>query len=299
MDPTISQLISPSFAQKFDRPFILSMGPQRAGTSWLDRYLRNRGDVCLPSGVKEIFFFDRHYQRGTKFYRDHFKILPAHRIAIEVSTTAFDAPRAPRRVLEIFGRDIKLLCPLRHPVTRPFSLYRHYKRYGLVSGSLQQACGQNPQILSSSFYMRHLQEWLSLYDKNDIHFVFQESMETDLPAYVVEICNILQIPCMLPSAEVSRRYNSYAAAPVPVLARVANSSATWLRRHRFYPIINAAKKVGLKRLVLGIEKPESGPAAIPEDDRKWLEDKLFGQVEILEKITGPLPQWRTAPLQGA
>lgn len=290
MDQNVSQLINPSPAPVFDRPFVLSMGPQRTGTSWLDRYLRNRGDVCLPSGVKEVFFFDRHYERGTKFYRDHYRLLPTHKIAAEISTTAFDARDVPRRVYKIFGRDVKLLCPLRHPVRRSFSLYQHYKRYGLVSGSLQQACAQNPQILTSSYYARHLQEWLSVYDKNDIHFVFQENMEADLAGYVVEICNILQIPCMLPSAEVSRRYNSYAAAPLPALARAANSSATWLRHHKLYPIINAAKKVGLKRLVLGMEKPESGPGSIPEDDRKWLEDRLFGQVEMLEKITGLLPQ---------
>ena len=39
-------------------PFCLFMGPQRSGTSWLYRYLMDRGDVCLPSGVKEVFFFD-------------------------------------------------------------------------------------------------------------------------------------------------------------------------------------------------------------------------------------------------
>lgn len=298
MEPTVSQLTSPLSSPIFERPFVLSMGPQRAGTSWLDRYLRNRGDVCLPSGVKEISFFDRHYERGTKFYRDHFRLLPSHKIAAEISTTVFDAPGAPKRVYKIFGRNIRLLCPLRHPVARSFSLYRHYKRYGFVSGTLQQACEQNPQILISSCYSRNLQEWLSVYNKDDIHFTFQEHMEANLPGYVVEICNALQIPFVMPSAEISRRYNSSAEAPIPVIAHTAHSSAVWLRRHRLYPVINAAKKMGLRKLMLGIEKNESS-SSIPEDDRKWLEDRLFGQVKMLEKITGPLPQWRATPLQDA
>ncbi|MGB4106709.1 MAG: hypothetical protein WBK55_02805 [Alphaproteobacteria bacterium] len=89
----------------------------------------------------------------------------------------------------------------------------------------------------------------------------------------------------------SKKYNSFAAAPFPLLARAANMSADWLRRHRLYPVINAAKKIGIKRLVLGVEKPESGTAAIPLEDRCWLEDRLSGQIEALGKIIGPQPQW--------
>jgi hypothetical protein len=296
MDSTIPQLATTFPKPLFDRPFVLSMGPQRSGTSWLDRYLRNRGDVCLPSGVKEVSFFDCHYERGPKFYRDHFRLQPAHKIAAEISTTAFDAPGAAKRVYKIFNSNIRLLCPLRHPVARSYSLYQHYKRYGFVSGTLQQACEQNPQILTSSCYAQHLQEWLSVFNKDDIHFTFQEYMEANLRGYVVEVCNALQIPFVMPSTEISRRYNSSAEAPIPVIARTAHSSAVWLRRHRLYPVINAAKKMGLRKLMLGVEKNESG-CSIPVDDRKWLEDRLFGQIECLEKITGPLPQWRVAPLQ--
>ncbi len=212
---------------------------------------------------------------------------------MEISTTAFDAPLAPQRVLEIFGRDIKLLCPLRHPVTRSYSLYRHYKRYGLISGTLQEACKKIPQILTSSNYARHLEAWLSVFNRSNIHFVFQENMEADLNSYITDICNILQIPCLLPSSDISKRYNSYAAAPFPLLARTANIGANWLRHRRLYPVINAAKKIGIKRLVLGVERPESGPGAIPPDDRRWLEDRLSGQIESSEKIIGPVPQWHS------
>lgn len=293
MDLIASQPSRLSTSPVFDRPYVLSMGPQRSGTSWIDRYLRSRGDVCLPSGVKEAFYFDRHYDRGIDFYRDHFRPTTAHRLMAEISTTVFDTPGAAKRVYNIFGHDIRLLCPLRHPITRSYSLYCHYKRYGLVVGTLQQACAQNPQILTSSYYARHLQKWLSVYDKKNIHFVFQEDMESSLAAYVTAICNALQIPCKLPCTETSRRYNSSAEAPIPVIAQTAHKSAAWLRRYRLYPVINAAKKIGLRQLIFGTEKNESG-CSIPADDRKWLEDRLFGQAEILEKITGPLPQWHSA-----
>lgn len=266
------------------------MGPQRAGTSWLDRYMRSRGDICMPGGVKEIFFFDRHYERGQDFYRGHFKPAAKHRLVMEISTTSFDTAGAARRVRETFGPGIRLLCPLRHPVTRSYSLYQHYKRYGIVSGNLQQACEQNPQILSSSYYARHLEEWLDQFDINAIHFVFQEDMENDLAAFVTAVCNALQVPVMLPTAETSRRYNSAAAAPIPVLARAAHHGASWLRRYQLYPVINAAKSLGFKHAILGVEKPDT-QNPIPAEDRAWLEDRLFGQAERIEKIIGPVAAW--------
>jgi hypothetical protein len=278
----------------FDRPFAFAMGPQRSGTSWLDRYLRSRGDVCMPSDVKEVFFFDRHYERGLNFYQSHFKPVRNHRLVMEISTTSFDAAGAPRRLWEIFGRDVRLLCPLRHPMTRSYSLYRHYMRYGLVSGGLKEACQQNPQILSSSYYSRHLEDWLYQFGDKAIHFVFQEDMEDNLGVFVTGVCNALQIPIMLPSRNVSQKYNSMAAAPFPALARAAQKGATWLRRRQLYPVINAAKALGLKPLVFGTEKPDIA-IPIPDNDVNWLNERLSGEIERLERLIGPIPQWNSLP----
>ncbi len=279
-------------APLFDRPFALSIGPQRAGTSWIDRYLRARGDVCMPGQVKEVFFFDRNYDRGPGFYKSHFRPQEKHRLIAEIATTSFDMPAVPRRVRDFTGENVRLLCPLRHPITRSYSLYQHYKRFGLVTGTLQESCAQNPHILSSSRYATHLAAWFSVFDKNNFHFIFQEDLETNMQKFVTDLCNALQIPLMMPSAHVQGRYNPCATSPIPALAKSAYDSANWLRRHRMYPVINAAKKLGLKRLILGTERPDIQRQSIPEDDRKWLEDRLFGQVEAMEKITGPLQQWR-------
>lgn len=285
--PTSDACINPVF----NLPFALSIGPQRTGTSWTDRYLRARGDVCLPGGVKETFFFDRRYDRGIEFYKSHFTPTSVHRIAMEISTTAFDHSDAPKRIFESFGNNIRLLCPLRHPVTRSYSLYLHYMRYGMVTGTLREACAQNPQILISSHYATHIEKWLALFGTDKIHFLFQEQMDFDLNHYISTFCNALQIPCVLPGTKTRKRFNTRSAAPIPVLARAAHDGAQILRRYRLYPLINAAKKIGLKDIVFGAEKCEKSDF-IPADDRKWLEDRLTGEAESLEKIIGPVMWWR-------
>lgn len=275
----------------FDKPFALSIGPQRSGTSWLDRYLRARGDICMPTEVKEVFFFDKNYDRGPEFYRKHFRPGAQHRLVMEMSATSFDTREAPQRVYETFGRNVRLLCPLRNPVNRSYSLYQHYKRFGLVRGSLKEACLQNPHILTSSHYAHHLGRWLDYFGPHGIHFVFQEDMETQQAWFVTQICNALQIPLILPTGKNAQRFNTWTNAPFPKLAKAAYDTAAWLRKYQMYPVINTAKKMGLKQLLLGIEKNAAPVRDIPERDRQWLEDKLSPHVDALEKMIGPVPQW--------
>jgi hypothetical protein len=279
----------------FDRPFVLSMGPQRTGTSWLDRYLRTRGDVCLPGQVKEVFFFDRHYHRGVDFYRGHFLPQDGHQFVMEVSTTAFDSPDAPRHVHEVFGKDITLLCPLRHPVVRAYSLYLHYKRYGIVSGSLQKACREQPQILQSSRYTTHLKRWFEYYPKEDVHIVFQEDLEKSPAAYVEAICALLDLTVKPLMPRVRGRYNETTRSLVPALASIAQRSADFLRYHGLYSVINFGKLLGLKQLIFGTGGRSGSEESdqMSAEDRAWLSAELESEVDKLEELIGvPIVAWR-------
>lgn len=275
----------------FGNSFVLAMGPQRAGTSWLDRYLRERDDVCLPSDVKEIFFFDRHFERGDEFYASHFEPEPQHKFLMEISTTAFDHPDAPERVLKLLGPNITLLCPLRHPVIRSYSLYLHYLRYGIVQGTLAQACEQNPQIISSSRYAEHLQSWIDVFGKDNLHIVFQEELENDQANYIKHICDILKLPYAAPSDEATDRYNVSTYSRSGTIATLTQHIADFLRSYRLYFIINVGKTLGLKQLIFGKENPDAGKYNIPEDDRLWLEERLSSQIKDLEDMIGPVSHW--------
>jgi len=275
----------------FDRPFALCIGPQRAGTSWLDRYLRHRGDICMPSGVKEIFFFDRHFERGFSFYKSHFAPQKDDKLIMEISTTSFDHEDAPKRVFDTLGKNITLICPLRNPVIRSYSLYLHYLRYGIVKGSLKEACFQNPQIIESSKYAKNLKRWLDYYPEDQIKILFQEDLEKSQDTYVKKVCEAMGIPYKPVADEASSRYNVTTYSKSGLLAAVAQRTADFLRKYKLYFLINIAKAFGLKRVVFGKEKPDAGNTDIPEADRLWLEEQLSGQVEELEALIGPIPQW--------
>lgn len=281
-------------ASIFDLPYVLFMGPQRAGTSWLDRYLRSRGDICLPLSVKEVFFYDRHFERGVDFYKKHFKPAANHDLVSEVSTTAFDAKEAPSRVYELFKQDIKLVCPLRNPIERSYSLYKHYLRYGIVRGTLREACFHVPQIIDSSRYAKHLEYWFDYFPREKILIAFQEELEGDQEKFLKHICNYLDLPYIAPAADIQKRYNVTTASSSKSLAWAAQNAASLLRDHRLHFIVNSAKSMGLKNLVFGEEKAEALPIEMSKEDRMWLEDQLFEQMELLEKMIGPVKAWRSS-----
>jgi len=255
-------------------PFALLMGPQRAGTTWVDRYLRSRGDICLPNEVKEVFFFDRNFDRGIEFYQSHFEVGQKHRLMMEITATSFDSSKAPERVAQTVGKNIRMVCPLRHPITRSYSLYLHYLRYGIVTGSLQEACQQVPQILESSRYEAHLSKWFSVFDKNNIQFIFQEELESDQLGFVKKLCDGLEIKFMKPSEEVQGRYNITTFSKFGPLAFLAQKTADFLRYYRLYFIINFAKSIGIKKIIFGKERPDAKKDNIPADDLIWLQTQI-------------------------
>lgn len=288
---SLKDKITSNSPKVLSRPFVLSMGPQRAGTSWLDRYLRTRGDVALPEGVKEVFYFDRNYERGIDFYDTHFEPEDQHKTLMEISTTSFDYKEAPERVHRVFGKDVKLLCPLRHPVLRSYSLYLHYLRYGIVHGTLREACFQNPQILESSHYAKHLKNWQSYFDKDQITVVFQEDLENNQDEYVKTVCEAIGVDYIPVPEDISQRYNVMTYSKSGFIAKMAQDVADWLRKRRLYFVINFAKAIGLKRLIFGVENPEARKTDISPADREWLEDQLQDQIALLEEMIGPIPQW--------
>ncbi len=290
---SVSLLTSDFFA---DKPFALSIGPQRAATSWLDRYLRSRGDVCLPYRVKETYFLNRFYEKGAAHYQAHFRALPQHILRAEITTQSFDCPAAPPRTLDMLGRDITLICPLRHPVARSYSLYRHYLRYGIVQGGLREAAAQVPQIITSSHYTDHLSRWRDVFGEERINFLFQEDLERTPDLFVRRVCESLNLPYKEASFSLQHRCNASRQPASPVIARAAQQVGDWLRARNGYAVINAAKSLGLKRWIFGVNKTPGEYYAIPASDKDWLTDHLAPHIAAFENFAGRIsPDWHSVP----
>lgn len=250
----------------FDRPFALFIGPQECGTDILNHYFSSRSDICLPDTVEETFFFDRHYHRGPAFYQNHFQPQPDQALVMEITTTIFDSTDAPTHVQDILGADTKLICPLRHPVYRAYTAYQHYLEYGIVSGDLEQAIEQAPQIIHASRYAKHLTRWFDVFDKDSIKIIFAEALEADAAFTLTDLCEYLGI--------------AYTKMPD------INASTTPVLDRKMYSLLTNLKQKLSKEKSAGRSKQPIKRAQPTDQDIKILHARLSEDMAAFTQLTG-------------
>jgi hypothetical protein len=128
-------------------PSFVVIGAQKAGTTSLFRYLA-RHPAVTPPRLKEIHFFDLHWERGLPWYRAHFPltIRGGPPLTGEASPYYLFHPRVPERMARVLPQ-AKLLVLLRNPVDRAISHYQWEVRYGNEPLSFREAIGREEHLL--------------------------------------------------------------------------------------------------------------------------------------------------------
>jgi hypothetical protein len=144
-------------------PSFLILGTQRGGTSSLFRYLQ--GHPELDASIrKETEYFSRRYAEEERWYRAHFRLRRAGRLAFEATPDYLFYPPTPDRVAERLP-DARFIVLLRDPVARAVSHYRHMRSLGLEPLSLEAAVRAEEQRIAgdlerldrdSAFFCRDL-----------------------------------------------------------------------------------------------------------------------------------------------
>lgn len=250
----------------------LIIGAMRAGTTWVYEYLKARGDVCLPRGVKETFFFDRRFGKGVDWYAAHFRHRnrEKHIRVVEVAPSYFHCNEAPTRIQGILGCP-RLILIVRDPIERSISHYRHLRRRGLVSASLREAIDKFPEIVEASLYGRNIERWTAAFRESSIHVLWHDQLRSRPELFVTELCRALDIPFKpIPNHLRLRRDINSAGEPVsPWLARTGLRLANWLREHRCYAPIEFAKALGLKNIFFGFERGGK-KIFVPDEEKRFL-----------------------------
>ncbi|MGB8647676.1 MAG: sulfotransferase domain-containing protein [Anaerolineae bacterium] len=142
-------------------PRFIIIGVQRGGTTSLYNYLSGHPAI-RPASVKEVHFFDLHFENGPDWYRAQFpEDAPGNRSAIagEASPYYIYHPLAPRRIAALLP-EVKLLVLLRNPIDRAYSQYNHVLRRGLellsfeqaLAGETERLAGETERIINQPGY---------------------------------------------------------------------------------------------------------------------------------------------------
>lgn len=231
-------------------PNVLIIGPHKTGTSWIYAYLRRHPQVCTTTTVKEIFFFDKYAHRGTQWYIDHFNADESATVVVDVAPSYFADPYVPGRVAAILDNPL-IIYIYRHPVERVWSYYLHLRRRGYTRQGVEATLTAQPHVLDASMYEHQVARWKHALPGSNIVRLEFSSLVEDAAAFAEQLCAMLgidQYP-VTPGLEESR--NSATVAPNHYLAVVGRRVSDSLRHYGLYPVVNAAKSLGLKPIFFG------------------------------------------------
>jgi hypothetical protein len=260
---------------------LLAVGPQRTASSWLDRALRSHPKLCFPTHVKETFFFDQCYDQGLDWYLNHFELTGEEDLLAEVGSTYFESFQARERIQE-HNPEARILITVRNPVARSFSSFGHEYTKGRAPENFFLAVQEQPRIVNSGRYSVIAPEWEATSGRERIFYLVQEDIEADPQGQMDAVCRFLGLePVELPE-ELRGRYGQGSIPRFRWLAAAASRTASTLRAAGLHRVVEAGKRLGLKRVYSG-----GNPAKLSmtrevfdyllaehEPDIAWLESKL-------------------------
>ena len=205
-------------ATSFARPLpgFLILGAQKAGTTALYAYLRWHPGITGPAW-KEVSYFDRHYRRGTRWYRGQFPLRAGDRLVGEASPGYLFHPLAPERVRATVP-DAKLIALLRDPVDRALSHYHHEVALGREALSFEEAVDAEPErtrgeqerlvrepgffshawwdytYLARGRYVEQLERWFAVFPREQLLVVPSEELAGRPDETYAKILDFLAAP---------------------------------------------------------------------------------------------------------
>jgi len=189
-------------------PEFLIIGAQKSGTTSLFHYLTEHQTVLKnPLRHKEIYFFNKKYEKGIQYYRHYFPLKWSRGEVGEATTTYLHDDHTALRV-HAHIPDVKLIVILRDPCERAISHYYHQVVRGRETRSLEEAFsasilhryeagiqkdGWSYGYLFNGDYGRHLEEWLKYFDRAQLYVGKAENMFSEPQLEFDRICDFLEI----------------------------------------------------------------------------------------------------------
>ncbi|MDP9330010.1 MAG: sulfotransferase domain-containing protein [Actinomycetota bacterium] len=269
-------------------PDFLVIGASKGGTVWINECLREHPDVYLTRDTHEIFFFDRHFDRGVDWYAHHFRGHAAEKRVGDITSTHLAHPQAPARVRSLLP-SATLIASLRNPIDRAWSRYLHVWRKGQIPSNLTfwEASERDPGMIGDGEYFRCLLPWRELFPLEQLHLLVLDDAEVDPFAYMRRVYEILGVDPEFRAPSTTRRANEHKTPRSIRMASLAYRGSAWLHRTGLHAPIELAKRVGLQRIVLRSDRLASKePTPLSEADRERLSRHYEGDVAALSELIG-------------
>jgi hypothetical protein len=277
-------------------PEFFVIGPPRTGTTWLHNVMQEH--VNLPKTVKETEFFDRRYSKSLAWYRKRFDPVVAGLPIGEMAATYFYSTQARERISQLIPH-ARIICTLRDPVERLYSLYRIRCASGSVRCSFPEAIAKDRELIESSRYRFHLDRWIELFGRERVLVLLYENFAEDPQGYVGEICRFIGIPPVtISQSQSSRRAKASDVLPYPRFGRLTHMAVrvgTGLNANGRTHTLALVRKLGLRNWVL--KDASFTPPPLDPEFAEELREQMRPEVEAVEALLQTdLARWKATDL---
>lgn len=252
------------------KPDFLFVGPDKTGSTWMYEILRRHPECYVPE-VKDIYFFDRHYDRGMEWYLSFFADAPASARAVgELCHDYLFSEAAPRRI----ARDlpgVKILTCLRDPAERSFSHYLYMIRSGRTQLPFRRALDRYPELLENSRYHRHLSRYYDRMPAERIHVLWFRRLKEDARAFARDLFRCLGLT-FVEDLPYDQRFLPASRPRFPLLALLMKKGA------------DLARRLGLTRLVGRVKRHPAASALYEPYGEEKPTLTLAGRRRVVEEL---------------
>ena len=264
-------------------PNFLYVGPDKAGSSWLHEMLLKHPDVYL-SPAKDLYYFDRYYDRGLAWYASQFRDARDETIVGEVCQDYLFHPQAADRIHETLG-PVRVMVSLRDPVERAWSSYLYARKHGIWPEPFGEALQTRPELLDHGRYATGLDRFLQRLPREMVHVALFDDLTSDPQAFIDSVTGFLGIDRLpLSSKDLEARLPAARARSVRI-ASIARRSADWVREHDGATLVGTVKRSPLVQRLL--YRPIDREAVRPDPaDVITVRNALAPEIEALERTLG-------------
>lgn len=263
-------------------PNFVYIGPSKAGSTWLHEVLITHPQIFMTE-AKDLYFFDRYFDRGTDWYASHFThARPEHRVIGEVCQEYLSCPEAPACMHKVLGAEPRLMVTLRDPVARAFSGYLYMRKHNVFDGTFRQALETRSGMFEHSSYATLLSRFYEYFDSSQIHIGLFDDLVESPQLFIDRTLDWLEVDgYRLADAQLSARLPASRARSKRLAAAVKHGS-NWARRHRSAALIGRVKRSEWVQHLLYAPLAERPVPA--EEDAAYIRSRLQPEVERLEEM---------------
>lgn len=235
-------------------PDFLVAGVRKCATTWLHRCLSEHPQIFVPRETKELYFFDRHWDRGTTWYSRYFRDSMPSQICGELTPGYFVHPEVPARIRATLP-NIKLAFLFRNPIERLISMYYHLRALGITKLPFEEAIVRIPSLMDEGLYYRHYMAFENVFGAKACLPLILEDVRAAGPSGLAPLFRFLDVDDAFQPPSFSVRTYERRNPRNHLLAKAAIGASIVLRNLDLHRLTDRIKAAGADRLVFRNDAP--------------------------------------------